>query len=215
MKIRRFETLRVFLSPIWARFQYAKKTAKWRKLNAHNSTTVSEWCPIDKVKVGNYTYGMLNVHWYGQDEERIEIGSYCSIAGEVHFVMGGEHNYRRTSTFPFAEKIFMEGLDGICRGPIIVGDDVWIGFGTIILSGVTIGQGSVIAAGSVVTKDVPPYSVWIGSSVRKKRFSDEIISELMKINYSKVDPDDYRQYMEREVTDNNVREIVSGLVERK
>lgn len=213
MKVRKFETLRVFISPIIARFQYARKSAKWRGLNPHNNTTVSEWCPVDKVKVGNYTYGRLNVHWYGQEEERLEIGHYCSIAGEVHFIMGGEHDYKRTSTYPFSEKIFHEGLDGICRGPIIVGDDVWIGFGAIILSGVTIGQGSVIAAGSIVTKDVPPYSVWIGNSVLKQRFSKEIIGQLENIDYSSVTPERYRRYMDIEVTESNVTEIVRDLTE--
>ena len=213
MKQRKFETLRVFLSPIIGRYQFAKKTAQWRKQNAHNLTTVSEWCPIDKVQVGKYTYGQLNVHWYGKEEECLRIGHYCSIAGEVHFVMGGEHDYKRISTYPFSEKIYHEELDGICRGPIIVEDDVWIGFGTIILSGVTIGQGSVIAAGSIVTKNIPPYSVWIGSSVRKTRFSGRIIDELKKVDYSKVEPERYRKYLKSEVTEDNVSEIVEYLSE--
>ena len=214
MKARKFETLRVFLSPIAARLQYARKAAKWRKRNPHNSTTVSEWCPIDKVTVGQHSYGRLNVHWYGQEEERVRIGHYCSIAGEVHFVMGGEHDYRRTSTFPFREKVFGEGLDGICKGPIVVGDDVWIGFGAIILSGVTIGQGSVIAAGSIVTKDVPPYSVWIGSGVRKQRFPAEIVEKLKQIDYAAVTPERYKKYLDTPVTAENVDGIVSWLTGR-
>ncbi|MCR5419377.1 MAG: CatB-related O-acetyltransferase, partial [Lachnospiraceae bacterium] len=139
------------------------------------------------------------------------IGDYCSIAGEVHFVMGGEHNYKHTSTYPFAEKVFYEKTDGICRGPIVVKDDVWIGFGVIILSGVTIGQGSVIAAGSIVTKDVPPYSVWIGNCVKKKRFSEKIIEELLRIDYTKVEPEGYRAFTDEELTDENVRNIVEEL----
>lgn len=211
MKTRRFEALRVFVSPVIARAKYAAKAARWRKLNPHNFTTISEWCPIEKVTVGKYTYGRLNVHWYGQDNERLEIGNYCSIAGEVHFVMGGEHDYKRFSTFPFSEKIFNNGIDGICRGPIIVEDDVWIGFGTIILSGITIGQGSVIAAGSIVTKTVPPYSVWIGDSVRKARFGETVINELKKINYSVIDFEKYQDYLDKEVTEENVEEIVEYL----
>lgn len=213
MKARRFETLRIFISPVVARFLYARKSAKWRKLNSHNETTVSVWCPIDKVKVGKYTYGKLNVHWYGLEEERLDIGHYCSIADEVHFIMGGEHDYKRTSTYPFSEKIFHEKRDGISRGPIIVKDDVWIGFGTIILSGVTIGQGSVIAAGSIVTKDVPPYSLWIGNSVRKQRFSKKIIEQLEKIDYSVVEPEKYRKYISTEVNEINLHEIVNSLTE--
>lgn len=212
MKARKLETLRVFLSPIVARFDYAKKSARWRKRNEHNSTTISEWCPIDKVKVGKYTYGHLNVHWYGTENERLEIGNYCSIAGEVHFIMGGEHDYKLTSTFPFSEKIYHSGLDGICRGPIVIEDDVWIGFGTIILSGVKVGKGSVIAAGSIVTKDIPPYSVWIGNSVNKQRFSQEIIEQLKKIDFSRIDPEQYRQFISAKVTNENVYDIVRTLM---
>lgn len=211
MKARKFEAIRIFISPIVARFQYARKAAKWRRNNQNNSTTVSEWCPIEKVKVGNYTYGRLNVHWYGQEEEYIEIGNYCSIAGEVHFVMGGEHDYKRLSTFPFSEKIYHNGLDGICKGPIIVRDDVWIGFGSIILSGVTIGQGSVIAAGSIVTKNVPPYSVWIGNRVQKKRFSEEIIQYLERMDFSKLDPEKYKEYVSVIINEDNVEEIINHL----
>ena len=213
MKARKFETLRVFVSPLFGRLQYAKKAAKWRRKNEHNLTTVSEWCPIDKVTVGKYTYGKINAHWYGSEEESLQIGHYCSIAGEVHFIMGGEHDYTRLSTYPFMEKVFHEAVDGICRGPITVEDDVWIGFGVIILSGVTIGQGSVIAAGSIVTKDVPPYSVWIGNSVRKKRFSDKIINELVKIDYSRIEPEFYRQYIKQDITEENACEIVRSLME--
>ena len=215
MKARRFETLRVFLSPIAGRLRYARKAAAWRRRNPHNSTTVSEWCPIDKVTVGRESYGKLNVHWYGQEEESLTIGHYCSIAGEVHFILGGEHDYRRASTFPFREKIYREGVDGICRGPITVGDDVWIGFGAIVLSGVTIGQGSVIAAGSVVTKDVPPYSVWIGTGVRKQRFAPEIVEKLKTVDYAAVTPERCRKYAETAVTAENVDEIVAWLTGRE
>ena len=213
MKARRFETLRVFISPVLTRFNYARKSSKWRKQNEHNSTTVSEWCPISKVKVGKHTYGHLNVHWYGTESERLDIGNYCSIAGEVHFILGGEHDYNHLSTFPFSEKIYHSGFDGICRGPIVVKDDVWIGFGAVILSGITIGQGCVIAAGSVVTKDVPPYSIWIGNKVIKKRFDDVIIRELMKIDYSSVEPDQYRNFADTYIDKENVYEIVRTLME--
>ncbi len=182
-------------------------------MNSHNYTTVSEWCPIDKITVGNYTYGKINAHWYGKDEECLKIGNYCSIAGEVHFVMGGEHDYKKTSTYPFAEKIFHEDIDGICKGAIVIEDDVWIGFGAIILSGVKIGQGAVVAAGSIVTKDVPPYSIWIGNSVKKKRFSDEIIRELEKIDFSKVEPEQYRRVLKENVNDNNVKDIAQHLLD--
>lgn len=71
-----------------------------------------------------------------------------------------DHNLKSVSTFPFKRRIFYENLwEGQGKGDIIVKDDVWIGTGAKIMSGVTIGQGSVIAAGAVVTKSIPPYVV--------------------------------------------------------
>ena len=69
---------------------------------------------------------------------------------------------------------------------IIVEDDVWIGYGALILSGVTIGQGSIIGARSIVTKDVPPYSIYAGNKVIRKRFPDEIIQKLSTIDFEKI-----------------------------
>lgn len=81
------------------------------------------------------------------------------------------------------------------KGNIIVNDDVWIGDSALILSGVEIGQGAVIAAGAVVTEDVPPYAVVGGvpAKIIKYRFRDDVIKELVKIDYAKVD----RKFIER------------------
>ena len=74
--------------------------------------------------------------------------------------------------------------DTICKGSIIIGDEVWIGYGAMIFSGVNIGKGAIIAAGSVVNQDIPPYSVAAGvpAKVIKYRFSEEIIKELFHLN---------------------------------
>ena len=82
------------------------------------------------------------------------------------------------------------------KGPIIVGDDVWIGLNSIILSGVTIGQGAVIGARSVVAKDVPPYAVYVGNKVVKYRFNDDIIQKLLKFDYSKLTDEDIKENRE-------------------
>lgn len=84
----------------------------------------------------------------------------------------------------------MNGIDAISKGDIIVDDDVWIGYGAIILSGVHISQGAIIAAGAVVTKDVPPYAIVGGvpANILKYRFSKEIIQELLKIDYEHLNP---------------------------
>ena len=147
---------------------------------------------------------------------RLSIGSYCSIAGNVSFILGGEHKMDTLSTFPFERHVF-----GICneimnddkssKGPIIVDDDVWIGHGVTILSGVHIGQGAVVGAGSVVTKDIPPYAVYTGNSVKRYRFSKDIVKELLRIDYSRIDREGLERLKDvigKEITSDNAKQIV-------
>ena len=81
--------------------------------------------------------------------------------------------------------------EAVSKGDIILDDDVWIGYRAIILSGVHIGQGAIIAAGAVVTKDVPPYAIVAGVPARivKYRFSEDIIKDLEKIDFSLMTKD--------------------------
>lgn len=168
--------------------------AKWKADNRHNRTIAANLFPRDKVSVGKGTYGHLHIHSYGAEEERLTIGHYCSIAGDVNFILSGEHNYKRVSTYPFAAYYGKTETDAFAKGPIVVEDDVWIGFGATVLSGVRIGRGAVIGAGSVITKDVPPYAVVSGyNHVMKYRFPQEIIDRLMKIDYEKIDPEAVRK----------------------
>lgn len=162
---------------------------KWKKLNKHNYTTVSRIFNTDIVEVGSYTYGRLDVHTYGNKSERLKIGNYVSIASGVKFLLGGNHHYNTISTYPFKVKILGEKTESYTNGPIVVEDDVWIGTDSIILSGVKIGKGSVIAAGSIVTKDVPSYSIVGGrpSKVIKYRFNEHIIKKLEDIDLSSID----------------------------
>ena len=90
-----------------------------------------------------------------------------------------------------------EEQEGTSKGNITVDDDVWIGFRSTILSGVHIGQGAVIAAGSVVTKDVPPYAIVGGvpAKVIKYRFPSNIINELLKIDYKKMTEDMIKEHI--------------------
>jgi len=71
------------------------------------------------------------------------------------------------------------------KGPIIIGSDVWVGYKALILSGVRIGDGAVIGARSVVSKDIPPYAIAVGSPIviKKYRFSEEVIKELLRIQW--------------------------------
>lgn len=162
--------------------------AKWRLKNKENRTIANTIFDSSIVSVGAGTYGRLNIHTFGTNDEGIEIGLYCSIAENVHFFLGGEHDYRIFSTFPFRTMYGDGKIGSISNGKIVIEDDVWIGFNSIILSGVKIGKGAVIAAGSIVTKDVPKYSIWIGNKVIKQRFSKELINQMDQINYKLIDP---------------------------
>lgn len=165
----------------------------WRKRNAHNHTTIGQICNIDCISVGAESYGILNVNTFAHAPSKavgLEIGRYCSVADGVSFLLAGEHNINSLSTFPFER--YMPGEErmdcSISKGKIILNDDVWVGHSATILSGVTIGQGAVIAAGAVVTKSVPPYAVVGGvpAKVIKFRFSSQMVDIMQHIDYSKL-----------------------------
>lgn len=180
------------LNRINERKQKVNWDIRWRDLNKHNFTSISKSFPdninIENiVSVGNGTYGYLNVRWFWDNQEHLSIGNFCSIAEGVMFLTGGNHNLDTLSSFPF-NHYYDTGFpnEAPTKGPIVIEDDVWIGLNSIVLSGVTIGQGAVIGAGSVVAKDVPPYAIYVGNSVIKYRFSDETIDKLLKFDFSKL-----------------------------
>lgn len=135
--------------------------------------------------IGDYTYGTPNVMNYG-NASRLKIGKFCSIAKNVSIVMGGIHHTSGATTYPFEEIFgFNGGRRTFSKGDTIIGNDVWIGYGATILSGLTIGDGSIIAAGALVTKSVDPYTVVGGNPAKeiKKRFDDKTIKQLIKIKW--------------------------------
>lgn len=169
----------------------------WRKKNKLNQTCAVNFFHQNQVTVGIGTYGGLNVLTY-DEKHFLKIGNYCSIAPNVAFILSADHDCRKVSTFPFRVKILGECYEAISKGDIIVDDDVWIGYGATILSGVHIGQGAVIAAGAVVNKDVPPYAIVAGvpAHVIKYRFSDKVIEKMLKVDYSKLDERMVREHID-------------------
>lgn len=163
---------------------------RWRKANPHNITTIKDvfTCDFSQIQVGKGTYGDLWLKNVSRDRKLV-IGNYCSIGNEVEFYVCIDHPTDLISTYPFKSLILGNPDDTISKGDITVGDDVWIGGHSVILSGVHIGQGAIIGAGSVVTRDVPPYAIAVGSPARviKYRFEPEIIDKLLTIDYSRLD----------------------------
>ncbi len=171
---------------------------KWRKINSHNGTTVNSYFDIENVKVGKESYGEINVVTFG-NECNITIGHYVSIAQEVVFIANAEHYTDHITTFPMKVKI-LQNIDheAFSKGDIIVDDDVWIGYGVKILSGVHIGQGAVIAAGAVVKDDAPPYSIvgGIPAKVLKYRFSQEVRDRLINLDYASLTKEDIEAHID-------------------
>ena len=133
------------------------------------------------------------LYHYPINHDKLKIGKFCSIACGAKFLFNSaNHTVKSLTTYPFP--IFFEewGLDvrdittaWDNKGDIVIGNDVWIGYEAVIMSGVTIGDGAIIGTRAVVTKDVPPYTIVGGVPAKqiRKRFSEETISELLELKW--------------------------------
>lgn len=192
---------------------------KFRKNNKHNKVYLDLKSlykfDLNKIRIGKNTYGTINVKMFGNPNERLEIGNYCSIASNVIFVLGGNHNYQYLSTYPFKNKLLNDFsvIEADTKGKIIIEDDVWIGINSLILSGVKIGQGAVIAAGSVVTKDIPPYAIVGGNPAHiiKYRFGENTINKLLNIDFDKIECNDIINELYIKINDTNVDKILNKI----
>ena len=150
-----------------------------------------------KISVGDFTYYdhperatefETDAVLYAFGPERLVIGRYCAIGAGVRFLMGGaNHADLGPSTYPFG--IFggdwADTMDLVMsaptRGDTVVGNDVWLGYGALVLPGVTIGHGAIVAAASVVSADVPPYAIVAGNPARvvRRRYEDTDVERLL------------------------------------
>lgn len=184
----------------------------WRKTNSHNGTFPVNLFGDDLVSVGNASYGELHVVSFGSGS-KVRIGNYCSIAQEVRFIINAGHRIDTISTFPFKVKsLGTVEEEATTSGDITIDDDVWIGYRAIIMDGVHVGQGAVIAAGAVVTKDVEPYTIVGGVPARpiRRRLEDVATEDLLQISYSDFSAENIRDCTDMlyaPVDQNNFAEI--------
>jgi acetyltransferase-like isoleucine patch superfamily enzyme len=145
---------------------------------------------MDNALIGKWTYvdgQRARIYLFSKDD-KVEIGKFCSIADGVKILSGGEHGHLlRVANYPM--RAYFLNIrpypDALNNGPVIIGNDVWIGSHAIVLSGINIGDGAVVGAGAVVSKDIPPYGIAVGNPARivKYRFSEDIIQKLLAIKW--------------------------------
>jgi acetyltransferase-like isoleucine patch superfamily enzyme len=142
------------------------------------------------MSYGRHTYGGIQTHSWGEGS-KLTVGKFCSIAGNVHVFLGGNHRYDWVTTYPFGHvnKEVFNGFDGkghpATKGDVVISNDVWIGENVTIMSGVHIGDGAVLANNSHVVKNVEPYSLVGGNPAKliKYRFTPTQIKKLLEIKW--------------------------------
>lgn len=168
-----------------------KQAVIWRINNRHNYTSLSIRVKNpDIITVGDKSYGEIITESYGNSNESLQIGNYVSIASNVTFILGGNHQVNTFTSYPLKSKFLKNSPedDAQSKGAIIVEDEVWIGSNVVILSGINIGKGAIIAAGSVVTKNVAPFSIVGGNPAQliKFRLAGDLIEKRMNVNLKKI-----------------------------
>lgn len=136
--------------------------------------------------IGEYTYGRPTVLGFN-NTSTLHVGKFCSIASNVTIYLGVEHQTKWITTYPFVEfpDLIKNRPVNLSKGDVVIGNDVWIADGALILSGVTIGDGAVIGARSVVAKDIKPYEIVAGNPAKhiRFRFNPDQIGKLMAIKW--------------------------------
>lgn len=150
---------------------------------------IGDYTYFDDRRNGPENFEEYNVLYnYHPSKVKLVIGKFCALAAETRFIMTGDHKLDAISTYPFP--IFKQGWQGAfnvaglpVKGDIIVGNDVWFGYDALVMNGVTIGHGAIIAARATVVKDVPPYSIVAGNPAKvvKMRFDDATIARLLQV----------------------------------
>lgn len=173
------------------RLKYLHEIKVWKE---HGDETRYHFDNPD-IEIGEFTYGIPDIFVYDVGV-KVKIGKYCSIAKDVKILLGGSHPIDTASQFPFYKRkdIFTNASNVKIdkSSDILIGNDVWLGRGAIVLAGVTIGDGAIIGAGAVVSKNIPPYSVAVGCPIKivRKRMTDEQIEKMLQLKWWNLNPTD-------------------------
>lgn len=171
----------------WSQVEYLSQTVKNPNIiiKGTHSYYSNAWTENFEQYVVRYLYGdeYSRKNWEPQWKiDKLYIGDYVCIGAESVILMGGNSTHRHDwfSCYPFMEKI-VESYQS--KGDTHIKDGVWIGMRAMIMPGVTLAEGAVVAAGAVVTKDIEPYAIVAGNPAKiiKKRFSDEVIAHLLAL----------------------------------
>ncbi len=156
--------------------------------NPHNLTRLhlARLAAKHGFEIGDHTYGRPKVR-FAESGAKLTIGAYGSIADDVNIMLGGNHRTDFITTYPFGAMpaLWPEAAGrndfAVSRGDVVIGHDVWLGSGCMILSGVTVGHGAVVAARAVVTKDVAPYAIVGGNPAQliRMRFEADTVARLL------------------------------------
>ena len=174
--------------------------APQRNISIGNNTTFGRgtvfWAP-NKMTIGNNVY----IGKYCTLQADMEIGNNIDIANNVGLIGKYDHDYSKVGV-SIKDAPWIGDASYDFRGKdqkIVIEDDVWIGFGAIIFTGVKVHRGAIVAAGSIVTHDVPPYAIVGGvpANVIKYRFDKNIIDELLRVDYKKFSINDIEQNLNK------------------
>lgn len=155
---------------------------------SHPQFSAGDYSYFSHFQMPDDPLSVLAPYLFPFSKERLTIGKFCQFAHATTFITSSaNHPMSGFSTYPF--RVFnperMADYGELPARDTTVGNDVWIGYGAIIMPGVTIGDGAIIATGAVVSKDVPPYTIAAGNPANtvRKRFSEEVIGDLLAIRW--------------------------------
>lgn len=192
-----------------------KQTIYLKYAISNPNITVGEYTMYNDFENDPTLFEKNNVlYHYPINKDKLVIGKFCSIACGAKFLFtSANHTMKSLSTYPFPlffeewglnKKDVTKSWDN--KGDIIIGNDVWIGYEAVILSGVTIGDGAIIGTRALVTKDVPPYTIVGGmpAIIIRKRFEEETINLLLEKKWWN---------WSREKIAKNIKNIQNGCIE--